>query len=87
MSDEYQKETMAFPNKADRVKKYQHIIDMEVRDPETKVGETIIYDNNPANYTKLCSGILPRYNRTYAPMHWSFRISPDKSKIMIQRTA
>jgi hypothetical protein len=81
---EFEKKKMKLP-KATRPKKYQHILDMEVRDSKTLEGETVIYPNTELNYMRLCSGVIPRYNKQFAPKHWVFAISEDKKNILIQR--
>ena len=82
----YEVRKTAFDEKP-RSRKYQHILNMAVRDPRTKIGETVVYGNSPQNYTRICSGVIPRFNRTMKPMRWEFSISADKTKIMIQRIA
>ncbi len=79
------KTTAKAPEKRSRIKKYQYLLDMEPRDPETLEGEAIEFENTDKNYMLICSGTLPRYNRMYAPMKWAFFISKDKKSIFVQR--
>jgi hypothetical protein len=83
---EFKVATAAFDPKP-RTRKYQHVLDLEVRNSKTGEGPTVIYENSHENYLRLCSGVIPRFNRNFKPKRWEFSISKDKSKIMIQRTA
>jgi len=86
MGDYKKEDDRALPEQKKKLK-YQHLLDMKVRDPDTKKGEVILYENTEKNYMLLCSGVIPRYNKKFAPMHWAFAISEDQKDILIQRTA
>lgn len=80
------KQSMVIPKRT-RERKYQYLLDLKPRDEITLEGETVVFDNTKKNYMLICSGVVPRYNKEFAPKKWEFAISRDKKTIYVQRVS
>lgn len=71
-------------------KEYETIFTLKPINPETKIGEAVDVVYSKETYSRLIKGLLPRWNKLFAPMRWihsSAFNQQGKRVIRIQRVS
>lgn len=60
-------------------KDYQEIFDLKPIELVTGRGPCVDVPHTKKNYTRYIKSLLPRWNKEYAPMHWSHSSGYDSA--------
>jgi hypothetical protein len=85
MSEKPNVKTMKVPvEKTKPSSKYRFLLDMKPVD-ENMVGDVYEVENTKANFSRICCGVLPRYNKKFPDIHFKYSISDDRKTLYVWR--